>query len=273
MSPSYTPQSQVARGLLLLGLAGVILFLACAGPLMAQSGDLRSRFEVAVLKPVTTYTRGNYEPVITPKRITYPRVTLTELLILAYGVDWNLIEMPRNGPRLVFRFEAIVPDGTPRERIPGMIQTLLEERLGLKAHLEKREMPVYAVEIAKSGLKMQPAESGAAYSSMVTPTERRFSGVMPLNSLLAQLQPYLDRPIVNMTGLNGKYDIKLVWQVEVEPGVIATGEMKQAIEALRNNPTLLFSAMRTQLGVQVKATKSPMEMLVVDHVDSAPSEQ
>jgi uncharacterized protein (TIGR03435 family) len=152
-----------------------------------------------------------------------------------------------------------------------MFQNLLADRFNLKFHVEKKEGNIYALTIDPSGLKMKLNTSPPDY---VIPIE--FNGEasatgtrVPMDYLCWQLGQALqddERPVINMTGLSGNYDFKLVFRPQLPTGADAT----DLPPALRDRPDL-FTALRDQLGLKLKPQKGPVTMIVIDHVDK-PSE-
>jgi len=129
-------------------------------------------------------------------------------------------------------------------------------------------VPVYAVGIAKGGLRIRksqnpPDEDAPYHSANMSEHEWRYRDQMPLSRLIGFLRFELDRPMVDLTGLEGFYDVDLRWPRE-EP---AGGPGPDA-----GNMGTLFAAMEKQLGLKVEPKKLPFEMVVIDRVDRVPTE-
>ena len=146
-----------------------------------------------------------------------------------------------------------------RSQFRQMLQTLLAERFNLRAHPEKKEMPVYALVIGKGGPKFKESTADEEFSG--------FGGVNGRNQYmkctkadmenLAFTIPnifFVDRPVVDRTGLKGYYD----WRIEATPE-----------PRINNNPDLndisVFTAVQDQLGLKLEPAKEMIEILVVDH--------
>jgi uncharacterized protein (TIGR03435 family) len=140
-----------------------------------------------------------------------------------------------------------------------MVQALLTERFQLKFHRETREMPVYDLVVAKGGAKLKENPEGGSMS--MNATEMKFTGA-PMQMLVRQLSGIggLDRPVVDKTGLAGKYDFVLKTSFDRATGV-NTGPAGESI----------FTAIEEQLGLKLESQKAPVEILVIDSV-SRPSE-
>jgi bla regulator protein blaR1 len=136
-----------------------------------------------------------------------------------------------------------------------MEQGLLADRFKLKVHFEARQMPVYALVLAKGGPKMAAAKPDEA--SLLTGTGDGTNNVLTGQALtMSELvrSPLLrpeGRMVLDQTGLTGKYDFTL----KSATGLDAT-----------DGPSL-FTAMEEQLGLKLVSMKAPVEVIVVDHVE------
>jgi len=129
--------------------------------------------------------------------------------------------------------------------------------LALKYHIEKRELPVYELAIAKHGPKMKMSAPGESGSSMMSPgklTAHQFLAI----SLAGTLSGVVGRVVIDKTGLTGVYDVDLTWAWHDEPG---SGD---------NGPSI-FTALQEQLGLKLEPAKAPIDVVVIDHIER-PSE-
>jgi uncharacterized protein (TIGR03435 family) len=151
-----------------------------------------------------------------------------------------------------------------------MFQNMLADRFGLKFHTEKKEGNIYALTIESSGLKMKPNTDPEPFQIPFLGGPAGFTGTrVPMQYLCWQLGQFLqtdERPVINMTGLTGNYDFKLVFLPELPPGV----DKDQLPAEIRDRPNL-FTALREQLGLKLTAQKGPVTYIVIDHIDK-PSE-
>ncbi len=169
------------------------------------------------------------------------------------------------------------------QQVQLMEQSLLAERFKLKMHFETRQMPVYALEVAKGGQKMklaktEPAQAGnEPGTTQAKPTtmavvnkmdglEITAKGVQPGQLILMlQQQPELgNRMVVDHTGLKGHYDFTLEWARE---GVAAADTGSVTADAAPS----FFTALKEELGLQLVETKGPVEVIVIDSIER-PSE-
>ena len=136
----------------------------------------------------------------------------------------------------------------------AFMQQILDERFGLKFHIEKRDLPVYNLVLAKQGLKVKPSAQDEKGSSLMGPgkyTAHRGQ----VGGLALTLSGTVGRVILDKTGVTGEYDIDLTWAPDDQP------------EA---GPSI-FSALQDQLGLKLEPAKAPLDVVVIDHLER-PSE-
>ena len=148
-----------------------------------------------------------------------------------------------------------------REQVDLMEQSLLADRFKLKVHFETREMPAYALGIAKGGPKLSPAKDGESSRLSVRQNEMTATAITVDQWIHS---PFLGgRVVVDQTGLKGKYDFTLTWSEQS----VASGTGQES----GSDAPPLFTAVQEQLGLKLVPTKVPVEVIVVDHVER-PSE-
>jgi bla regulator protein blaR1 len=147
-----------------------------------------------------------------------------------------------------------------------MEQSLLADRFRLKVHFETREMPVYALVVAKSGAKLNPAKNEES-SRLSTLGNEQGSEMTAIGVTLEQfvLSPLLTgpaggRPVVDQTGLKGAFDFTLKWTPEQMAA-------SAAAEEVGADAPSLFTAIREQLGLLLLPSKAPVEVIVIDHIE------
>ena len=139
-----------------------------------------------------------------------------------------------------------------------MIQSLLAERFKLKVSHETKELPVYALLVAKNGSKLQEAKPGETYPNGGHPGFGRIDAgqlrgeAIPVSaprgmSLVWLLSDQLARPVFDQTGLKGKYDIELKWTPDLNTGAIALGPEGGNPAPDSSGPTI-FTAIQEQSG-------------------------
>jgi uncharacterized protein (TIGR03435 family) len=199
------------------------------------------------------------------------------LITFAYGLPPGFENRVLGAPAWAgsdqYEIQAKIPDAlfakmqtmTPaeqREQVALMEQSLLADRFKMKAHFETREMPVYALVIAKGGAKLTPAKDGESIRLSVVNVDGGFKATAVAVSLDELIHsPFLGgRAVVDQTGLNGAYDFELTWR-RPQPVVSDTGQDSGA-----DQPPL-FTALQEQLGLKLVQTKGQVEVIVIDHIE------
>jgi len=182
-----------------------------------------------------------------------------------------------------FEIQAKVPDDFPVSGAQGrpdqqqfslMFQALLEDRFHVKVHWETKEVPVWALTVAKSGPKLQKAEPHALVK-LPDGTETEWHGRFgdepvrgqpgrrritfkgsTMQQVAEGLAPHADEPVVDKTGLSGEYDFTVEYDTD-QGALIGTPAL--------NCPTL--SSALQGVGLRCESTKAPIQVLVVDHVE------
>jgi len=201
--------------------------------------------------------------------------TLSHLIKLAYDLHARqIIGAPLSAEREKYDLFA-KPDkpGKPSlAQLKVMLQKLLADRFQLACHLEKRELPVYAITVAKSGAKLNRNDSdpngNASYSAGPRVVIMTNGTMGDLANGLQRSGNILVRPVVDQTGLGpARYDLIVKWTPLTAQG--QSGGEHGADNA--DAPPDLFTAFQQQLGLKLEATKALVDVLVIDRVEK-PSE-
>ena len=167
---------------------------------------------------------------------------------------------------------------TTRQRAQ-MLQKVLADRFHLQAHRETRNRLIYALVIAKGGIKMKEASAAGTPTNVSKPPEGGFAhGVTIFSTGPGELTGHaatmadlalslsngnarsLGRLVVDRTGLSGKYDFTLQLPI-AQPGGDTQGDVSQP------DPGVLFTALQEQLGLKLQPATAPTEYLVIDHIE------
>jgi uncharacterized protein (TIGR03435 family) len=229
-----------------------IAFLIAAVAALAQSPT----FDVASVRPMTYDDGARTHIYNSPRNSEFKavNVTLTALLEVAYDIpDTRMLNVPAWAQTDKFDLEAksdppFEPDAEPgKEGKRQMLRALLAERFKVTAHTEQREIPVLALRIAKEGPRLRTTDSAdvglAGSRNRVSIT----GGDDALAVLAYELSWRLDRPVIDQTGLNGRYAFTLNWSEEDGPS--------------------LFTALQEQLGLKLESAKAPVTFLAIDHAE------
>lgn len=145
--------------------------------------------------------------------------------------------------------------GLSYAQLRPLMQQLLQERFHLAYHRAMGNAKGYALVVAKGGAKLTPANGSSDHAYMMA---GRLDAAGASTDLIAGLLAYaLDQPVVDRTGLKGKYDFKLNYA---------------PMEAADSTLPSIFTAAEEQLGLKLEKQMVPVEMFVIDHVDRAPAE-
>jgi len=147
-----------------------------------------------------------------------------------------------------------------------MVQKLIGERFGLAFHKEKRELPAYVITVLKNGHKLTKNESGGLLPGF---GGRGPGAIGVRNSTMTEFASFLqgrllDRPVVDQTGLSGKFDFQFEWRPEQlggQPGTTPP-QLPPEVEARSD----MFNAFQEQLGLKLESTRTDVEVYVIDKV-------
>jgi len=293
-----------------------VCLAACIGPLCGQilhaAGPLPS-FEVATIKPSIGGT--SIPSISTPTESRTIDVTARNLIEQAYRIPWtaSLNERVVNGPDWIdtigYDIDARIDptqvaalqkmsNQEQKDQTSLMMQSLLADRFKLKVHFESRELPIYALVVAKGGPKLAPAnEPPAAEGDQPQPPQPSLpakpedvrKGILvlfrgqqatmtakgaTLDGLMHWLAGYSEiggRTVVNQTGLSGTYDFTLRWTRERLAATGQQGDSPGSATSSEPEGPALFTGLQEQLGLRLVSTKGPVEVLVIDHIEK-PSE-
>jgi uncharacterized protein (TIGR03435 family) len=285
--PTLTP----ARKLLLAsaGIAAVAVPI-CIGIVNAprmraqsQTGAAPLTFEVASIKPADPDVRGMRFHRTPGGGLSATGVTLKTLIEFTYDVrDFQI----SGGPRWLRtdRFDIVAKPDRPEvepgdlnqatdvqqrliwERWRLRLRALLAERFQLSVHSETEERPVYLLVLAKNGHKLRDSTEDRGI-------RRNLGEITGMGTTIEKfavvLSGTLARPVLDRTGLTGKYDFKLEWTEESRGpmGKGGPGEMPPDPNPPDPSGPSIFSAIQQQLGLKLESQKGPVEIIVIDRAE------
>jgi len=205
-----------------------------------------------------------------------------------------LAELPRWAKNNYFVIQAEAPGNPTKDQMRLMMQALLAERFSLRVHFETRIQPVLALVLTRQGRtgpRIRPHSEGLDCGAKWTPPRDRTAPTVPpgeftpecgtfdgldgpnntflagaRNATLAQLADYLaweqefGRPVVDQTGLSGRFDFTLQWTPEYKRPHNDDGVLDVS------GPSL-FEALKEQFGMKLESAKAPVQVLLIDHID------
>lgn len=173
-----------------------------------------------------------------------------------------------NSDRYTIALKEDISLGGEYIRTPAL-RRLLESRFHLSFHYEKRDVPVYALSVASEGLRMVPFQEGSCIpADFLQPMSAGLNycrsraaidgSVVAVDAKAMDIQEFcqlylrgLNRPLIDKTGLSGRFDFHLVYA---------------------RSGSSIVAAMRQQLGLELKAEDAPLEFLVIDGADRPTSD-
>jgi uncharacterized protein (TIGR03435 family) len=251
-------------------------------------------FEVASIKPAAPMQGGRImigmrggPGTDDPGQMTFTNASIADLIQSAYDVKSYQVTGP--GWLETVRFDVIakVPAGATKAESRIMLQHLLADRFKLVLHRSTKEASIYALLVAKNGPKLkesttppvaEPGSVRGGMTMMVAPggRMRMVAQGTTMPKLVDALGMQVDRPIVDMTGLTGTYDITL--EFAPDPAILQSKMAAMGMPppppggenpSLQDNGPLatIFTALPEQLGLRLEARKGPVELLVIDSAE------
>lgn len=226
-----------------------------------------SEFEVASVKiaPPRSGSSGFIAIDSDPAMIRYTNITLKMLIAIAYRVNSDRI---MSGPAWVdnqmYDLAAKLPPGTPKDRVPVMLQSLLAEQFKLAFHRETKDQRVYFLIVGKGGHRLKEAHAEDKQDVEQVRGERPPLQIVrgainghsiPIGSFAGALARVIGSEVVDRTGLIGKFDVDLKWTQEEGGGYGSE----------------IFVALEEQLGLKLEARRAPVEFLVIDRAERIPA--
>lgn len=204
--------------------------------------------------------------------ITMTNVTLLTCLRAAYAVSLSQVSAPEWMGSTRYDIEAeAASNGSPDFR--AILREILTEKFGLIVHHESRDVNVYELSVAKSGPKLiaddSPAVAGGISGARIRQDGATAWGQgITISQFAELLSLHLDRPVVDMTNLNGRFDLKLAWLPShsrtQEPGT-------KESSGSQGDLTTVYTAIENQLGLSLTPERDALDVLVVDNARQTPN--
>jgi uncharacterized protein (TIGR03435 family) len=241
--------------------APIIAIAQAPTPAARMAADAHPSFAVATIKPHDPDV-GGQQFNTSGDRVIIRDQTVASMVSFAYAIHSHQIA---DAPDWIYHDRFDVEGKTDTEGEPSlrqfqeMLQKLLADRFGLKVHRDKRELSVYAMRLAKGGPKLKPAadlnsdpdQEANSHGTELTQTYTNSS----MSDFILGMQFFLDRPLVDQTGLTGRYDFTFRYNAD------------EAHTTDPNAPPGIFTAVQEQLGLKFEPVKAPADVFVIDHVE------
>jgi len=174
------------------------------------------------------------------------------------GPDWLGFER--------FDIVAKAAGPAPEAELRTMLQALLAERFKLVLHKETKELPAYVLLVAKGGIKFHESKEEGELA-MVPPPDKNHLTVnlkrVPASQFVEMLSSALHAPVINNTGLEGRYDATL------DIG-------KYMSDTPKDGPfdpiPMIVTGLQEELGLKLESKKMPLDLLIIDHAEKVPVE-
>lgn len=284
---------------------------------LASAATFGQTFEVASVKPATpdksmptTLMRLSGGPgTPDPGQLTYDNVPLRFILVRALEVQ----NFQLSGPNWLwdqrYDIHAKIAPGTTKAQFNLMLQNLFAERLGMKIHREKRELPGYELVVGKGGLKMRqsgepvgppalpgevvftdggggriattkdrngltelaPGRKGLMLFPLGTGRLRLSARLQSLAEIISACQSQTGQPVIDKTGLTGTYDFNVDFSRGGQPASVAGSDSPTPLADAKDDAGLPFQIAIQSLGLRLQPAKLSVEIVVIDHIEKIPT--
>jgi uncharacterized protein (TIGR03435 family) len=283
----------------------ILLAAFCAGLALAQT-PAPLQFEVASVRPSAAsgpnaVTVGLH---LDGAQVRITTLTMRDYIAMAYRVRQYQVEGPDWITSEKFDLSAKLPAGSNSDQIPEMVAALLSDRFNLKFHRASKELPIYALIVGKPPLNLHESAPDAAGADARPATNITAAGseagvsvdlgrgsyytfsnnkfeIRTVNTdmLVRVLERYVDRPLIDQTGLKGTYDFDLpvtpedyqtmLIRAAVNSGVVLP---PQALQLLDNGSIASLTDGLEKAGLKMDARKAPLDMIVIDQISKTPTD-
>ena len=241
-------------------ITGLLIITAACG-LFAQTTSVRPSFEAISIK-LNDLSGGAVQENNSPGKRFNARMSARHLIRDAFAVkDFQIL----GGPTWLGNnnYDFVATTATPIEMndevLQPYLQSLLADRFQLKYHRETKEFPIYFLVAAKAGPKLV-RHTGEGHVGMEEHSGKdkvTMSATKLTMTLLASwLAREMERPVIDHTGIDGEFDLKLDWSPE---------------QISDSSGPSIYTALQEQLGLRLESGKGPVEMIVIDSIEK-PSE-
>jgi bla regulator protein BlaR1 len=262
-------------------------------PLIGPAVDPESRFEVVSIKLADPSAQPRLG--MTPGRLDLAGVPVRMVVAMVYPIR-RVFGWPDGIDAERYTISAKMPDGASLPARQVAIRNLLKDRFKLVTHDETRELPIYNLVLARSDGRLGPAikESsaecqavakeflgavrGGAPAQATPPAVARCVSSLPgpgtfsmnggtMVSLVNWLPQFVDRQVIDRTGLTGLYDFTLKWMPEPVIGTTLLGLPPAPLPPADPDAPNIFTALQEQLGLKLEAGRGPVEVIVIDRLE------
>jgi uncharacterized protein (TIGR03435 family) len=254
------PRKKAAR----LARAGlVLLLLSLLPPFFPRAAAQKPAFAVATIRPTTQSVKFEHDGTteFAGNTLRMQDVTVATCLKLAYHIQDRQIAGPDWLQTERFDITAKADDSIDEDTMNQMLQSLLADRFNLTFHREQRQMKVIVLTAVGSHPGLKPAIAQDAKPFRQNSANGTVAKSMPIGEFADFLSGPLQIPVVDHTGLAGKYDFVLDFTPYLP-------DPARNMDGTRPDTTaILKAAMQDELGIKMTGSTAPVEVLVIDHVE------
>lgn len=245
-----------------------------------MEANVDPNFEVATIKPNNTGATSMQGLTLRGRNFETRASSLADLISFAYEAQVKqIVNAPEWYDKDRYDISAVPEqEGSPNpEQVRIMIRKLLTDRFGLKFHREKREMSAYVLTVAKDGSKLKPTQIQGTLPGIGI---RPGTGGITLNVINAAIPDFtgflqilvLDRPVVDKTGLTGRYDFQCTFapddsQFGGHPPQLPKPTNSNGSSGAETTAPSLYDAFQQELGLKLAAEKTGVDAIVIDHLE------
>lgn len=304
----FTGRRQSYNWIVTSGFIPFCFAVLSAGLCYSQTRATCAAFEVASVKPAPALDISKtvaFGRQIDGAQVRFTQTSLRDFIRVAWGIRDYQIEAPSWLASARFNLSAKLDEACSQKDVPSLLQALLAEQFALKVHRSAKNLPVYLLVVRSDGLKIKESppeersDDGAntpeqvklsggggrggiidygGGSYLALPHYRMEGRKLSMDRFASLLSALTDRPVIDQTGLSGRYDFNLElteddYDVMTTHAAMSVGEAPSAREfqELANVGDPLPIVVRG-LGLDLKPGKGPVEVLVVDSVRKDPLE-
>jgi uncharacterized protein (TIGR03435 family) len=263
-----------------------------AAALVAMGQSTAPSFEVASVKANESNDQRAPSMILPGGRFTATNNTVRALILNAYGI-FATPYLLEGGPSWIDSARYDIDAKAAADAIPAgargtvlwdktrlMLRTLLADRFKLSVRRETKEMSAYQMVVLKTGARLQKSDQDCSSSATAchgfSGNPRQFTGIgVDMSDVALMLSSYLDRPVVDRTGIEGLFDVKLQWNpFAARPQPVDDAPSRGGPSREGPRPDLaslpnVFDAVEQQIGMRLESRKLPVEVYVIEHVERA----
>jgi uncharacterized protein (TIGR03435 family) len=237
-----------------------LLFASLAIPIAVRAQ--RPAFAVATIRPSSGAVQFEHDgkTETSPGSLRMQDVSVQTCIKWAYGVQDSQISGPAWLDSERYDLVAKADDPATEAQMKLMLQTLLADRFQLGFHHQDKELKAFALTIAKGGAKLSPAAAPDAKPYRQNSANGTIAKSMSIRDFADFISGPLQMPVVDETGLTGKYDFAIDFMPYLP-------DAKNMGPDRPDSTSILMAALQGELGLKLESRKTQVDVMVIDHVE------